>query len=165
MLTADLAVILLLGSLISCVVVTGEAASAAQRLIDDTHSTDIYHLDLVQRQADASTTAPWFDGFGGGVAAATVGQPIRRMLLHLGKEGIGLQEAMSWLEGEGMYKESRRLFFSNCQPLFLNPPRPLCHREELEFGADNAAESGWSLERRDGHGRILSSRRPTTSRS
>jgi len=94
---ADLSSVLLLSSLIACAVVSGEGGGgAAQSLIDGTQSSNVYHLDLLQRPDDASKAAPWFDGFGGGVAVATVGHPLRRMLLHLRKDGIGLEEGMSW---------------------------------------------------------------------
>lgn len=85
------------------------AASAARRLIDATGS-DVFHLDLHARgkrpgdRHEDGSNAPWFDGFSGseeGPAAATVDHPIRRMLLHLREEGVGVEEAMAWAEGEG----------------------------------------------------------------
>lgn len=109
---ADLASVLLLSSLIACAVVTGEAVgAAAQSLIDDTQSPNVYHLDLLQRRDDASKTAPWFDAFGGGVAVATIGHPLRRMLLHLRKDGIGLEEGISWAKTGAV--ESRRLYLES----------------------------------------------------
>lgn len=98
---------------ISCVVVTKAGAAAAPKLIDATESSNVYHLDLLLQQerpdaASAPPIPPWFDGFGvgdvskaGAVAVATVGHPIRRMLVHLRQEGVRLDEAMSWAEEGG----------------------------------------------------------------
>lgn len=117
--SASLVIVFVSLYFISCVVVTGEAGAAAPRLADATESSNVYHLDLLQLQqqqeersdaaAVAPTTTPWFDGFGAGtlaaagaVAVATVGHPIRRMLLHLRQEGVGLDQGMSWAERGGM---------------------------------------------------------------
>lgn len=84
---------------------------AAQTLIDSTKSSNVFHLDLLEQQPSdaAAENTPWFDGFGGeqgaattgAVAVATIAHPIRRMLLHLQREGVGLEEAMSWAERGG----------------------------------------------------------------
>lgn len=86
------------------------AIAAARRLIDDTKS-DMFHLDLQARgtrsggrQEEGSESLPWSSGFVPGREAAgavTIGHPIRRMLVHFKEEGVGLEEALSWGEGEG----------------------------------------------------------------
>lgn len=102
--TAALVAVCILNCLIAFVVVRAEPSSAAQSLIDATETPNVRHLDLLP---NAPTTAtPWFGGFGGGVAVeevavATIGHPVRRMLLHLRREGVELKEGMSWAERGG----------------------------------------------------------------
>lgn len=84
--------------------------AGAQHLIDAT-SSDVFHLDLRARggqsagsEGGQSSGVPWFDGFRGNVlrsTAATVSHPIRRMFWHLREERVGIEEAMSWRDGEG----------------------------------------------------------------
>lgn len=94
--------------------------SAVQGLIHTTGS-DIFHLDLnrrgewqnpdgngITKGQSGEAQPPWFEGFGGGrsaatafAAAATVGHPIRRMLAYLQEEDVGLDTALSWMEGQG----------------------------------------------------------------
>ncbi|CAN0022530.1 unnamed protein product, partial [Scytosiphon promiscuus] len=93
-----------------------DGTSAAQSLIDGTKSSNVFHLDLLVQHSDAEST-PWFDGFdgregeqgaatAGAVAVATIVHPIRRMLVHLRNEGVGLDEAMSWAERGGKSADS-----------------------------------------------------------
>lgn len=84
--------------------------SATQVLIDATMS-DVFHVDLHargKRLGDKSmegSKGPWFDGFVEGMlpAAATIGHPIRRMLVHLKEEQVSVEEATSWARGQGMF--------------------------------------------------------------
>ena len=106
--TAALLAVYILSCLVACVVVRAEPGSAAQRLIDDTATTNVQHLDLLLQPHVPPTTPPWFVGFGGsvgagGVAVATIGHPLRRMLLHLRREGVELKEGMSWAERGGVW--------------------------------------------------------------
>ena len=86
-----------------------EPIAAARRLIDDTKS-DMFHLDLQARgkrngdRQEEGSESPWLGHFVPGrevAGAVTIGHPIRRMLVHFQEEGVGLEEAMSWAEGEG----------------------------------------------------------------
>lgn len=107
--TPALVAVHILNYLVACVGVRGEIVSAAQSLIDGTETPNVRHLDLLLQQPDApeTTTTPWFGGFGGGAAAegvavATIGHPLRRLLLHLRREGVELKEGMSWAERGGI---------------------------------------------------------------
>lgn len=89
-----------------------EPVAAARRLIDDTKS-DMFHLDLQARgkrngdRQEERSEWPWLSGLAPGrqvAGAVTIGHPIRRMLVHFQEEGVGLEEAMSWTEGEGRLK-------------------------------------------------------------
>lgn len=98
-----------------------ENGTTVQRLIEDTGS-NIFHLDLHTRgggrnsggNGSSSSTneeglagvSPWFEGFGVAwvkteAAAVTVSHPVRRILSYLKEEGVGLEEALSWMDGEG----------------------------------------------------------------
>lgn len=83
-----------------------EHIAAARRLIDETGS-DMFHLDLQargKRNRDGVEEGWEWGGFVPGrevAGAVTIGHPIRRMLVHFEEEGVGLEEAMSWTEGEG----------------------------------------------------------------
>lgn len=112
---AGLMVVHVLSFLIACVVVRGETGSAAQSLIDGTETPNIRYLDLLLQPHAPATTKPWFGGFGGDVAAervavTTVGHPLRRMLLHLRREGVELKEAMSWAERGGRCRHLRTAY-------------------------------------------------------
>lgn len=105
-----------LAAIVGLIVATTAAAAqaapypnAVQRLLDATaeSSNAIFHLDLHARRyrpVNRSEEGPWFAGFleRDNVAAVTVGHPIRRMLLHLREEQVGIEEALSWAEGPGM---------------------------------------------------------------
>lgn len=82
--------------------------SITRRLLNAT-SSEIFHLDLQSRGehhgegAHEYPAKPCFGGFHGesSVAAVTIGHPLRRMLRHLKEEGVAVDEALKWTEGEG----------------------------------------------------------------
>ena len=91
-----------------------EPLAAARQLIDDTKS-DMFHLDLQARgkrsgdRQEEGSESPWLSSLMLGKAvtgAVTIGHPIRQMLAHLQEESVGLEQAMSWAEGEGKLKRS-----------------------------------------------------------
>lgn len=116
--TALTAAVALLSAAAVAVQADIEPVAAARRLIDDTKS-DMFHLDLQARgkrngdRQEEMSEWPWLSGLVPGremAGAVTIGHPIRRMLVHFQEEGVGLEEAMSWTEGEGRLKQYVRKY-------------------------------------------------------
>ena len=131
--------------------IEAEHIAAARRLIDATQS-NVFHLDLLARgkrpgsRSAEGAKVPWFGGFldSETPAAATVGHPIHRMLVHLREERIGLEEAMSWTQGSGAYKQTT-MFYSTVVVVFAKYRIVVHTPNDLRFVRTESRMIHWDI--------------------